>query len=76
VPGIPGVAFKTAAKLLATYGTLENVILQAAEVTGKLGENLRNSLGVVRLARQLVAFKTDMALGLTWKALRYVHTAP
>jgi protein Xni len=71
IPGVPGVAAKTAAKLLTAYGNLEGVLTHADAVTGKLGEKLRNSIELVRLSRQLVEFKTDIVLGLTWNALRY-----
>lgn len=71
VPGVPGVAAKTAAKLLNTYGSLEAVLANASSIKGKLGENVRMSIETVRLARQLVGFKTDLTLGLTWRALRY-----
>ena len=71
IPGIPGVAAKTAARLLNTYGSLDEVIRRADEVAGRLGENLRANLPTLALARELVAFRTDLALGLTWKALRY-----
>jgi protein Xni len=71
VPGVPGVAFGKGAKLLNTYGSLDAVIAAAPQLKGKLGENLRASIELVRLSRQLVAFKTDIPLGLTWNALRF-----
>lgn len=71
VPGVPGVAVKTAAKLLNEYGSLDGVLQAAGSIKGKLGENLRTSVELVRLSRKLVDFKTDMTLGLTWNALRY-----
>lgn len=71
IPGVPGVGVKSAAKLLATYGSLDGVLAHAGDVKGKQGEQLRASVELVRLARQLVAFKTDMQLGLTWRSLRY-----
>ncbi len=40
IPGIPGVGEKTAAKLLAEYETLENVVNNAANIKGKLGEKV------------------------------------
>jgi DNA polymerase-1 len=75
IPGVPGVAAKTAAKLLNTYGTLDGVLEHAEEIKGKLGEHVRESAELIALARQLVAFKTDMALGLTFRALRYAGGA-
>ena len=40
IPGIAGVGEKTAAKLLKEYGTLENVLENAANIKGKLGEKI------------------------------------
>ena len=40
IPGVPGVGDKTAVKLLQEYGTLEEVLANAGNVKGKLGEKL------------------------------------
>ncbi len=40
IPGIMGVGEKTAAKLLAEYGTLENVLANAHNIKGKMGEKI------------------------------------
>src|SRR5580765_2669380 len=40
IPGIAGVGEKTAAKLLAEYETLENVLKNASNIKGKLGEKV------------------------------------
>lgn len=37
IPGIPGVGEKTAAKLLAEYSTLENVLANADAIKGAIG---------------------------------------
>src|SRR4029077_2626812 len=43
IPGIAGVGEKTAAKLLAEYSTLENVIANADKIKGALGEKVRSA---------------------------------
>src|SRR6201991_445758 len=44
IPGIAGVGEKTAAKLLAEYNTLENVIANADTIKGALGEKVRKGI--------------------------------
>src|SRR4030081_521754 len=53
IPGIDKVGPKTAAKLLEQYGRLDNVIANAAQVAGKVGENLRAGLATLELSRKL-----------------------
>jgi len=62
LPGIPGVGPKTAAKWIATYDGLENVINRADEVGGKAGENLRAHLDDVIRNRRLNRLVTDLPL--------------
>jgi DNA polymerase-1 len=59
VPGVDKVGPKTAAKLLAQYGSLEGVIAAANEIKGVVGENLRKSLDWLHTARTLVTVKRD-----------------
>ncbi|MCQ4164236.1 DNA polymerase I [Tahibacter harae] len=62
IPGVEKCGPKTAAKWLAEYQTLDNVIANAAKVGGKIGENLRSALAQLPLSRQLAQIKTDVAL--------------
>ena len=62
VPGVPKVGPKTAAKWLAEYGSLDNVIQHANEITGVIGENLRQSLAWLPQGRALLTVKTDCDL--------------
>jgi len=62
VPGVPKVGPKTAAKWLATYGSLENVIAHAGEIGGVVGENLRATLTWLPEGRKLLTVKTDCTL--------------
>ena len=59
IPGIPGVGDKTAVKLLAEYGTLENVLAHAGEVKGKLGEKLVTWADQARFCKQLATIHRD-----------------
>ena len=62
VPGVPKVGPKTAAKWLAEYRTVENVVAHAGEIKGKVGENLRASLDRIPLSKALVTIRRDVAL--------------
>jgi DNA polymerase-1 len=65
IPGITGVGPKTAAKWLGQYQTLDTLIAHAADITGKVGENLRNELPVLELSRKLATLDTRLALDVT-----------
>jgi DNA polymerase-1 len=70
IPGVPGVAEKTAAALLEQFGTLEGVLARAGEVTKpKLKQNLLASFDKVRLGRKLIALFDDLALPVDLDAL-------
>src|SRR5690606_7642687 len=62
VPGIDKCGPKTAAKWLAQYDSLDGVMANAAEVKGKIGDNLRAALDRLPLNRDLVTIKTDVPL--------------
>ena len=62
VPGVPKVGPKTAVKWLTQYGSLDEVVAHASEITGVVGENLRNALDWLPMAKKLVTIKTDCDL--------------
>ncbi len=62
VPGIDKCGPKTAAKWLAEYSTLENLVANADKITGKIGDNLRAAVSRLPLNQQLVTIKLDVAL--------------
>jgi DNA polymerase-1 len=62
IPGVPKVGPKTAAKWLAQYQTLENLVVHADEIKGKVGESLRASLGELPLSKALTTIKCDLVL--------------
>ncbi len=60
IPGIPGVGEKTAAKLLAEYETLENVLANGEKIKGALGEKVRNGKDLAILSKKLATIITDV----------------
>jgi len=59
IPGVTKVGAKTAAKWLNTYHTLDNLVDNAQEIKGVLGDNLRAAIPNFELTRKLVTIKTD-----------------
>ncbi|MDS4013448.1 MAG: DNA polymerase I [Candidatus Accumulibacter sp.] len=62
VPGVPRVGAKTAVKWLSEYGSLDAVIAAAGEIGGVVGQNLRQALDFLPLARRLLTVRYDVEL--------------
>ena len=60
IPGIAGVGEKTACKLLAEYGTLENVLENAHSIKGSLGEKIRNGKEDAIMSKKLATIITNV----------------
>ncbi|MGH3544689.1 MAG: DNA polymerase I [Mycobacteriales bacterium] len=71
LPGVPGVGPKTAAKWLATYGSLSALVEHVDEITGKAGDALREHLAGVLRNYELNRLITDMTLPYTVDQLRW-----
>ncbi|MDH4284424.1 MAG: DNA polymerase I [Gallionellaceae bacterium] len=69
VPGVTKCGPKTAVKWLAQYGTLDNLIAHAGEISGAAGENLRTALDWLPQGRRLVTVKCDVELPAHFEAL-------
>ena len=65
IPGVEKCGPKTAVKWLAEYGTLTEVMANADNVKGKVGENLRSALAQLPLSYQLATIKLDVELEQT-----------
>lgn len=62
VPGVEKCGPKTAMKWLEAYGSLAGVMEHAAEIKGKVGDNLQAALPQLPLSYDLVTIKTDVDL--------------
>jgi DNA polymerase-1 len=51
IPGVPRVGAKTAAKWLNQYGNAASIIENAEEISGKVGESLRDNLDQLKLSQ-------------------------
>lgn len=71
IPGIAGVGEKTALKLLAEYGTVENVLAHMGEIKGKLGENVRAHHEDARMSKRLATIYREVPLERTLDELRW-----
>ena len=69
IPGVPGVGKVTAAKWLASYGTLENLYAHIDEIKGKARENLENGRESALLSRRLATLRTDLKLPVDIEAI-------
>jgi 5'-3' exonuclease len=70
IPGVPGVGPKTAQKLVAQYGTLENALDHASEQKGKLGESLVKFREQALLSKKLVTLDSDAPIAFEPDTLR------
>ena len=64
LPNIPGVGEKTAAKWVAQYGSLDDLVARVDEVKGKAGDALREHLAQVLTNRRLTSLVRDVPLDL------------
>ena len=62
IPGLPGVGDKTAKKFIKQYGSLENLLQNAHEVTGKLGEKIIDNKELGVLSKKLAKIILDVPI--------------
>ncbi len=64
IPGVQKCGPKTAAKWLAAYDDIDNLVKHADEIKGKIGEYLREAIesGQLELSRDLARIRTDLKL--------------
>ncbi|HWR38395.1 MAG TPA: DNA polymerase I [Patescibacteria group bacterium] len=72
IPGVPGIGEKTAGKLLAEFGSLENVLENIDAVSGRKTQNsLREHQELARLSKRLATIECNMPLEFQREAFRY-----
>jgi len=71
IAGVPGVGPKTAARLLAEFGSLEAILSGGQGLTGKTADAITRHREQIRIAHSLVRLRTDLELGFNLKSFRY-----
>ncbi len=69
IPGIPGIGDKTAGQLIAQYGSLEEVIAHADELSPARGKAVREHADQARASKELATMRRDLPLGVDPTAL-------
>ena len=62
IPGVPKVGPKTAAKWLKKYGNVAEIVKNMNEITGKVGESLRENLDQLELSQKLATIRQNVEL--------------
>jgi DNA polymerase-1 len=70
IPGVPGIGPKTAAKLLAEYDNVENLIEHVAALKGKQQERVREHADQARLSKTLATIQLDVPIEVDWDTLQ------
>ena len=70
IPGIPGIGEKTAAKLIAEYDSVENIIHNADKLKGKMRDNVINFAQQGLLSKQLATINIDAPIEFDEDCLR------
>lgn len=66
IPGVPGIGVKTAAELIQTYGTLENLLTNLDNIKQpKRRETLQANIDGARISKELVKLKDDVPVTQT-----------
>jgi DNA polymerase-1 len=72
IPGAPGVGEKGAKQLIQQFGSIENAIAHADEISRKTyRESLKNNAELIRRSRELVTIACDMPITLELEKLIY-----
>jgi DNA polymerase-1 len=72
IKGVPGIGEKGALSLIATYGSLENLIANAAQVSNKrYREGLLGNVESAEQSRELARIRTDVPVEFDPPALKY-----
>lgn len=69
-PGCPGVGPKTAAKLIAEFGSIDNMLANSSMIKGKLREKVESAVDDIRMSKFLATIRTDVPIDLNLDELK------
>ncbi len=70
VPGCPGVGEKTAAKLIAQFGSIEEMLARTGELKGAQKKKVEDNREKILFSKMLVTIRTDVPVDLDLDTLR------
>ena len=70
IPGCPGVGEKTAQKLIAQFGSIENLLSHTDELKGALKTKVENNREMITFSKFLATIKTDVPIELNLAELK------
>lgn len=70
IPGVPGIGEKTASKLIAQYGSLENLLAHTAELKGRLRESLEQHRDNALLSKRLATIDCAVPMDVPLESLK------
>ena len=70
IPGCPGVGEKTAQKLIAQFGSIENLLAHTDELKGALKKKVEENKEQITFSKFLATIKTDVPITLDMEALK------
>ena len=69
-PGCPGVGPKTAAKLIAEFGSIDKMLANSSKIKGKLREKVESAVDDIRMSKFLATIRTDVPIDLNLDELK------
>ena len=70
IPGCPGVGEKTAQKLIAQFGNIENLLSHSNELKGALKTKVETNREMIAFSKFLATIKTDVPIELNMEELK------
>ena len=70
IPGCPGVGEKTAQKLIAQFGSIEEMLEHTDQLKGALKQKIENNREQILFSKFLATIKTDVPVALDMEALK------